>query len=371
MKFTRFLRLLFFTICTINLVSCIEEVQIDIRSEDLKLVVEGSISSQKPPYRVKLSYSGAFKYVNNIPQENIIAFANVFVMDDLGKKIVFYPQANGEYKTLDDVANQGKVGRTYVLTIELPSGEVYQSRPEKIPVTVPIDKIYYQYRAVSPVFDAKGFCTTPNGYDVFIDTQDPANQTNYYRWEASSVSRRTTTGITCGFFTICNASCFQEIKNYESLNTYSDQYANGGAIKKRQVIFSPLYATGFHYIDISQVSITREAYQFWRRFEEQQTRTGSVLDPLPASIEGNIYNVKDPNKLALGYFSGLGTYRKRFVLDNTKDNELAAKLPETPVIYASEYGRINGIGPCTEKFSGSYGTGTWPPTGWLTADLNK
>lgn len=367
MRFTHFLKLLLLTIFATGLTSCLEEVEVAIRNEDLKLVVDGSISNQKPPYRVKLSYSGDFQYANQLPEENVIKFAKVSMTDDLGKKIIFYPQANGTYLTLDTDDNQAKVGRTYTLTIELPSGEIYQSRPEKMPSIVPIDKIYYEYRSVSSSYDSQGFVINPNGYDIFIDTQDPANQTNYYRWEASTVSRRSATGVVCGFFTICNTSCNQEIKSIESLNTYSDLYVNGNAIKKQQVIFSPLYATGYHYIEVSQLSLTREAYQFWKRFEEQQTRTGSVLDPLPASIEGNIYSVKDPNKLAIGFFSAVGAYKKRFILDNTQDRDLIRKLPQPSIFY----GRVNAVGACTQRFDNSFATGTWPPVGWLEADLNK
>jgi hypothetical protein len=367
MKFTHFLKLLSLTILTAGLTSCIAELEVNVRNEELKLVVDGSISSQKPPYRIKLSYSGDLKFTNQLPEQSVIRFAKVFVTDDLGKKIIYYPQANGTYLTLDTDDNQAKVGRTYTLTIELPSGEIYQSRPEKIPAIVPIDKIYYEYKRVVSGYDAKGFVISPNGYDIFIDTKDPANQTNYYRWEASTVSRRSATGVICGFFTYCNTSCNQEIKSIESLKTYSDQYVNGNTIKKQQVIFSPLYATGYHYIEVSQQSLTREAYQFWKRFEEQQTRTGSVLDPLPASIEGNVYSVKDPNKLALGFFSVVGVYKKRFILDNTQDNDLVNKLPQPSIIY----GRVNAVGACTERFDNSFGTGTWPPVGWLEADLNR
>jgi hypothetical protein len=48
--------------------------------------------------------------------------------------------------------------------------------------------------------------------------------------------------------------------------------------------------------------------------DEQTTRTGSIFDPLPASPEGNIYNVNHPIELALGYFGAPAVSYKRIII---------------------------------------------------------
>jgi hypothetical protein len=70
-----------------------------------------------------------------------------------------------------------------------------------------------------------------------------------------------------------------------------------------------------HLVEVSQYSLTREAYRFWERYEEQRIRTGSILDPLPEPIEGNVYNVNDQNDIALGYFSASSVTTKRIKTD--------------------------------------------------------
>jgi hypothetical protein len=42
---------------------------------------------------------------------------------------------------------------------------------------------------------------------------------------------------------------------------------------------------GKQYVEVSQYSLTREAYQFWKLLDEQQTRTGSLFDPQPAPMK--------------------------------------------------------------------------------------
>lgn len=365
MNISHFYKIILFVACLLSMTSCIEQVEIPIRNEQVKLVVEGSITSLKPPYTIKLSYSGAFEYTTKIPQNSIIKYANVSATDDLGKEIVFYPQGDGTYLTLSGEQYRGKSGRTYTLKITLPSGQVYQSNPEKMPDAVPVSNVYYEYQKVPLVIPANRIILNPNGYNIFVDFQDPANVKNYYRWFAKTTSLRSTTGITCSFFSKCDVSCHVELLTTNNLNIFSDTYSNGTLVKKRQMIFSPLFAPGYHYVEIYQYSLSQPAYQFWKNFEEQQTRTGSIFDPLPASIQGNIYNVKDPTEIVLGYFEASGVQRKKYILDNTNDPDLGLKLPlNDPFI-----GRINAEGPCTVAFPGAYPTGQFPPAGWLQ-DVN-
>ena len=113
--------------------------------------------------------------------------------------------------------------------------------------------------------------------------------------------------------------------------------------------------------------------QFLKKYQEQQSRTGSLFDPVPAPLEGNVYNEANPSQLALGYFSAAGVYRKRYVFDpGSTDLDLILKLP--PRRYNpnnGDYDFYNTLGPCTEKYKGAFGLGEWPPAGWATEDLNN
>ena len=53
---------------------------------------------------------------------------------------------------------------------------------------------------------------------------------------------------------------------------------------------------------------------FLAKVDEQTSRTGSIFDPLPASPEGNIYNINQPNELALGCFGASAVSYKRIVI---------------------------------------------------------
>jgi hypothetical protein len=107
--------------------------------------------------------------------------------------------------------------------------------------------------------------------------------------------------------------------------------------------------------------MTREAYQFWKRYQEQLERTGTILDPLPSPIEGNVYNVNNPSDLALGYFAASGIFKKRTIIPvQALENNLLPK------------GVTRRRGLCTSVYSaqGAYDVGEWPTPNWSTESLN-
>ena len=56
---------------------------------------------------------------------------------------------------------------------------------------------------------------------------------------------------------------------------------------------------------VTQQTITAEAFDYWSRIDLVSNQLGSLLDPPPASVRGNIYNIDDPNEIILGYFGAI------------------------------------------------------------------
>ncbi|GAA4403532.1 hypothetical protein GCM10023187_19690 [Nibrella viscosa] len=279
------------------LLSCVDEVQLPIRQAEPQLVVEGTITNESPPYMVRLTYTGAFENISLRPKETPISNAVVTIRDDAGQStgLIGITGQPGYYQTTDP-SFVGQVGRTYTLSVTLPNGKRYMSRPEKMLPVPAIDTVYSEFISTDNV-------QTPYRYRVYIDTKDPADQPNFYRWEGLFYSLRPSTGSPCTPFSrdICNDRCWVPV-TIRTVNISSDQLVNGNTVQKRLIMESLVFATGPQLFEVRQYSLTREAYQFWKRFGEQQTRVGTIFDPLPAPITGNVVNTTDPDDLALGYF---------------------------------------------------------------------
>ncbi len=285
--------------------SCVKQVDVALRNEKPILVVEGNITTDTVPYTVRLSYSGQVTYADSIPDQYLVKDASVSISDENGNSTPLTYTHQGYYTTTDP-AYIGKVGSSYHVTALLSDGKKYVSTPEKIKAPVPIDTITVQ-------FNNHWDFNFPSRMNVFVNSKDPANEENYYRWTFSTWIGRQTHGHPCGNQCIEYELCYQHFTDRET-RILSDASINGNSIIGQAVGYCYIYTYLNPVIDIGQVSLSREAYQFWQRYQDQQTRTGGILDPLPAAIKGNVYNEANMNEYALGYFSASSVSHRKAIL---------------------------------------------------------
>ena len=300
------MRSLLVSFLIINLLfSCIDRVDLPIRAEEPRLVIEGQITNDAPPYAVRLTYTGPFGLTDDQrPAVRVAANAQVSIADDRGRTVRFVVTAPGTYQT-NDPTFRGEVGRTYSLTVVLADGKRYVTKPEQMPAVPPIDTISAKLSQTTNF-------NTPYRYQYTVSTSDPASQKNYYRWTAYGLTVRKSTGVPCsqGSTAICFDNCYTTAVTTE-VNVYSDVAINGNPIRNLLVFQLPVYARWPQWVEVQQYGITQSNYQFWKLYEQQRARTGSIFDPLPASVVGNLINASDPTDAARGYFAVTSVSRKR------------------------------------------------------------
>ncbi|RIV22675.1 DUF4249 domain-containing protein [Fibrisoma montanum] len=298
------LRSVVFSLLLISgLSACIDPISLPIRNEDARLVVDGQITNEAPPYTVRLTYTTGFTGSNTVDAP--VLQAVVSLSDDAGRSTTFQERGPGEYETIDP-AFRGEVGRSYSLTVRLNDGTTYVSQPERMPDVPTIDSISVD------VVSALSNMATPYRLAYSVTTSDPATERNYYRWTAFGYTNRLSTGVPCslGSPARCNNRCWTPVFT-DQLNVFADDAINGNPIRKREVLQIPIYTIGPQLVEVQQYGLTQANYQFWKAYEDQSTRTGSIFDPLPAPITGNLINVNDPADRARGYFAVTSITRKR------------------------------------------------------------
>ena len=339
--------------------SCVKKVTVKTRLEKPQLVVEGSVSNDSTAYLVSLGYSGQFTFADDIPEENRETRALVTIQDDLGQQYALTHLGNGLYQTIDPDFI-GKVGRSYSVTIVLPDGRTYVSKPETILPVVPFNRINANW-----VNDFN--LEHPTYLNISVDADDPAAQENYYRWTFDSYIMRETRGVPCGFFCVNYVFCYQRQPGPD-VRILSDAAINGRPIRNQLVGRTYIYTYGNPYIEVKQHAISRGAYQFLERYQDQLVRTGGILDPLPASIKGNVYNKDNPADFALGYFSAESVYKKKLIV-----------IPYSITAYLLDISAKSfipeGSIACFDYYPNSlpYPTGQFPPPppGWENAEQLK
>ncbi|GAB4038263.1 DUF4249 domain-containing protein [Spirosoma jeollabukense] len=339
-------------LCLLMVVSCITPYSPDTVSIPPSLIVEGMITNQPGPYTIKLTRTADFSYKSlNLLETG----ATVIISDNLGNQETLTEQSPGGNYQSSSTGIRGVVGRTYKVTIKTKGGATYESDPELLKAAPPIDRIYYEYKYVpGAINNGKA-----NTWNVYIDMKDPATTGDYYRWEwahyefvevcqrVSSVGQSLPMGIPC-----CS-NCWDITRCYSNcINILSDANVNGNSISRQFIQEVSYEASTRYYVEITQQSLSKGIYEFFKTAKQQVQNTGGLFDAAPGSIGGNIHATSDPNLKVYGYFGAAGESIGYLLLDRSE----AVGPPVSsvdPVI-------VNPMAPCAVCANNQYRTPNKP-----------
>lgn len=297
---------------------CIDPVNFKFNEQVEHLVVEARFTNSPEENYVRLMISQPYELPYNKFEENAV----VYVSNEEGEYIPFYYAEAGYYYPVE--GGYGTIGHTYTLHIER-DGEIYQSSPVKLLEPVAIDSIYFEYDEQYVVVKGMREKKFMPGYKVLIDYSDPGGETNFYRWSYQNLyevhtqpwdyQERGCLGCPRPAPKSCCAVCW--VNEAEEMFTVSnDRLSNGKKVVRRSLFFIPFekYLNVKYKLSLYQHSITEEAYKFFQAIEEQSGSTGTVFDPPPSEIKGNIFNVNDENEQVIGLFDASSVSEKEITI---------------------------------------------------------
>ncbi|PZX52555.1 DUF4249 domain-containing protein [Algoriphagus chordae] len=305
-------------------VSCIDPYEVTVAEGPQILTIEGTITSAAGPHTVRLTRGATYGSVF----EGLIrpvTGATVIVRDELGN--VTYLSENlenrGDYQS--PASFSAIVGRSYTLQIQLTDGKVYSSFPEKVNNVPPIRNLTYQSERI-PV---EGEINDASGVSFIVDIDDPAEENNFYFWRNSPatyvletrpdlyVDRETMSPAPKDCCAVCYKS---ETTGNSSFFIANDDNFNGLStrIKAGFILDDGLRFVNTYRVDLRQLSISAEAYRFLRLVKQQTEISGSVFDPPPANIRGNMISLDNPDEVVLGYFIAAGETSQRVYINGAE-----------------------------------------------------
>jgi len=274
------------------------------------LVVEGLITDQPYPNTIKLSTSLPLGEANSAKP---LVGCKVSISDDLGENFNLLETVPGTFITPGNFL--GMVGRSYTLHIKTgaSNGNLnYESIPMKMLPCPPIDSIYYEKKAINfqNVTDQDA-----EGCNIYLDTHDPENQCDFYRWEYSE---------TWEFrlpYMVPNNTCWIS-SNSDRINIKSTASLTRDRITRYPLnyVSNATDRLKFKYsMLVNQYSLTEDEFTYWEKLQNISDNVGGLYDITPASIPSNIWCVDAPGEKVLGYFSVSATSSKRiFIKDKFK-----------------------------------------------------
>jgi len=149
------------------LMGCQKVINLDLKAETGKYVIEGNVTDRPGPYTVTISQ------IEKVTEDyvfNGVSQASVMIRDNVGGSEVLRETQPGIYQT---ATLAGVAGRTYYLSITI--GDKHFTSTSVMPYRVPLDSLYIEevfnwsktVKAVVPVFTdppGKGNCYRANEY---------------------------------------------------------------------------------------------------------------------------------------------------------------------------------------------------------------
>jgi hypothetical protein len=165
----------------LTILSCEKEIVLDLEKSPEKIVIEGTISNDVNIQVVKISKSTGFYDVNDGPK---VSNAIVSVTTNGGIPRFYTETSPGNY----EINNlMGSPNNTYTISVTI-DGKEYRAT-STMPEAVPFINLIYTESIFNPGGSDKQYYVTP----IFLD---PANVSNYYRYNMEINGKREKTIFT-------------------------------------------------------------------------------------------------------------------------------------------------------------------------------
>ncbi|HVS94398.1 MAG TPA: DUF4249 domain-containing protein [Mucilaginibacter sp.] len=180
----------------------------------------------------------------------------------------------------------------------------------------------------APPIDSIGFTIKSNGIQVYVNSHDPTNSTHYYRWDyeegwrfhANYFSSYYSDGQEIVPRTPAQViyTCYSDHKS-DDIVLGSSAKLSSDVIYQNPVIFIPSTSEkieSLYGIMLKEYALTPDAFTFWTNMRNNSESLGSIFDPLPSNINGNIHCLTNPSEVVIGYVSAGSVQSKKFFINS-------------------------------------------------------
>lgn len=293
--------------------TCIREIDLFTDEGDLStVVVDGDFTDSPGPHQVRLTRPNKFAF----SKFEFIRDAAVYILDDVGNKAQYHLQflPGDTFYELPPGAMPAVPGRLYHLEIVMPNGRTYRSHPQSLPQKVESDSLIVEGRIVPRVSGTDLVVEDERAY-LTVRTTVPAGANDVYlRWDAHCVyyfPELVQSGPLPPPTKQCYVSDYFNLQNIPLLRL-QNQVGKTVDFEIGSKLVDQAFGNSL-YFNVVQRSISAEAFKFWEGFAKVANPQGTVFDPPPGEVRGNIFNPNDPAEVPLGYFevASVDTLRRK------------------------------------------------------------
>jgi hypothetical protein len=179
----------------------------------------------------------------------------------------------------------------------------------------------------SPPIDSVSFTAQNNVLNIYSNTHDPKNSTQYYRWDYQETWMFRSNYFS-GYKSNGDTVLLRDQVNDEIYTCWKSDTASTITIAstvhlvKDVVVNNPITSVastseklGIKYsILVRQYALSGDAYTFWENLKKNTEQLGGIFDAQPSTINGNIHSVSNPSEPVIGYISAGSTSNVRIFI---------------------------------------------------------
>jgi hypothetical protein len=310
------------------------------------VVVDATITNLAEPQIIRLNRSKADPFTGRFGTLPLTGAA-VEILVDSSHVVRLVETDSGHYQAPANFI--GQVGHRYQLRFTLKEGTHYESAAEVMGQAVPISRVYERFNPNSLSTGLLNSSVYRAANDIYVDWQDPANQSNYYRWDWVLWEKQTWCRSCRGSYIVyaidpvtkqytnqlledcyypdrtyeppyidynCRTECWEKLYNYD-LTIFADTYSNGRLTTGQLVGRIPYYQYQPCLVEVRQSALSASAYAYFKLVQDQTQNTGGLADTPPTAPTGNIRNSANKGEAVVGYFTASAVSTVRYWLDRT------------------------------------------------------
>ena len=293
-----------------------------VEAKNIKLlVVEGYLNSGPGPTVIHLSRTIDLQDTLKLDPE---LGAQVNVEGDNGSNFTLTESAGGEYSMAQITFDNNAKYRVHIRTIE---GKEYVSDFASVKHTPPIDSITWQREN--------------SGLRLYVNAHDPQNAAKYYEWKYgetwefhsafySSLKYIWDSSLHTIRLAFRNPNQTADTTIYKCWKTLNTTSIILGSTEKLtdDIAYLPVQYIEPHSeklsvlysLNLRQYAISHEKYLFLQKMKKNTEQLGTIFDPQPSELLGNIHCLTDPTEVVIGFVEVTQEQTKRIFIYNSQVN---------------------------------------------------
>lgn len=277
---------------------CVENFDPEINPDFTDLVYVDGIITNSSPTQVTIGRTVKF---GETSQGEFINDATVTILENGEVFEVLNQFGEGNYQG----SKLGEIDQAYELEIILNDGKIIRSSPQTLISGPQVGDLSLD-RIKRDLIGVNGGVRSVRGLNVNVYLNDETTKAQFFRWKLDATYKFISP--------LTLMECYVGYR-YGSYFALGESTRIDKSLLSETIVFlegTQEFVEGFS-LEVTQYVLSRDSFNYWKQIDDQKNNSGSVFDPPPSPISGNLA-YENSSSLALGFFSASFSSTKRIFI---------------------------------------------------------